>query len=102
MERSSKVFTVRIAHHVHDFAAWKAAFDSDPAGRQASGVRRFWISRQVDDPTLVMIDLDFDTASEAERFLTAMQSIWQAPRARAALRDSPQAQIVQLVERREY
>lgn len=102
MERSGEVFTVRIDHHVHDFAAWKAAFDRDPARRQASGVWRYRISRKVDDPALVTIDLEFDTAGKAERFLAAMRAVWQGPGATAVLRDGPQAQIVRVVERREY
>ena len=58
---------VHIEHPVHDYARWKAAFDSDPIGRQRGGVRRYRISRAVDDPLLVIIDLEFDAApSEAQ------------------------------------
>ncbi len=52
---------MRIEHPVPNFEGWKEAFDSDPVGRERSGVRRYRISRAVDDPNFVTIDLDFDT-----------------------------------------
>ena len=51
---------LRIEHAVSDYGTWKAAFDSDPAGRAQSGVRRYRIMRPVDDPHYVMIDLEFE------------------------------------------
>lgn len=90
--------TVRIEHQIHDFETWKAAFDRDPAGRQQSGVRRYRILRPIDDPAYVMIDLDFDATDEAEAFLTIMSEVWQSPQAAPALRGSPQARIVEVVE----
>lgn len=94
--------TVRIEHQIHDFDAWKAAFDRDPAGRERSGVRRYRVSRPVDDPAYVMIDLDFDSASEAERFLATMREVWRSPQAAPALLGSPQARIVEEVESKAY
>jgi hypothetical protein len=32
---------LRIEHRVPDFDGWKHAFDSDPAGREQAGVRRY-------------------------------------------------------------
>jgi hypothetical protein len=32
--------TLQIEHGVRDYDAWKQAFDSDPVGREAGGVRR--------------------------------------------------------------
>jgi hypothetical protein len=51
---------LRIEHPVPDYDRWKAAFDSDPADRERSGVRRYRILRTTDDPNYVMIDLKFD------------------------------------------
>ena len=39
--------TLRIEHSVPDFAMWKLAFDSDPADRKGSGVRRYEVFRSV-------------------------------------------------------
>ena len=67
---------LRIEHPVPDYDAWKEAFDSDPIGRQQSGVRRYRILRPTDDPNYVMVDLDFDSASEAEAVHSALRELW--------------------------
>ena len=59
------MFTVQIEHPICDFEGWRAAFDRDPAKREASGVRRYRNFRPVDDPKFVIIDLDFDTVIAA-------------------------------------
>ncbi len=66
---------LRIEHPVSDYDAWKAAFDSDPLGRDRSGVRRYRILRATDDPNYVMIDLEFDDASEAEAMHAALREL---------------------------
>ncbi len=91
---------LRIEHPVPDFAGWKTAFDNDPVGRQQSGVRRYQIFRALDDPNDVMIDLEFDTASEAEALLAAMRVVWR--RVEGTVMSNPQARIVETVESKEY
>jgi hypothetical protein len=93
--------TLRIDHKVADFDGWKQAFDSDPAGRERSGVRRYRIMRTIDDPNHVMIDLEFDSVGEAEGLLAAMRELWQVVEP-AGLIEGPQARIVETVETREY
>lgn len=87
---------LRIEHPVPDYATWKQAFDSDPAGRQRSGVRRFHIMRALDDPNFVMIDLEFETKDEAEALLAAMREIWG--RVEGTVMRNPRARIVEVVE----
>ena len=87
---------VRIEHSVLDFEKWKQVFDSDPADRKGSGVRRYQILRAQDDPNFVMIDLEFDSTGEAEAFLRTMQRIWDGP-AKAVTRN-PRARVVDNVE----
>jgi hypothetical protein len=91
---------LRIEHTVPDFARWKQAFDSDPVGRERSGVRRYQVLRSVDDPTYVLIDLEFDTQREAEGLLSAMREVWRGPGGKVMV--NPQARIVDTVESREY
>ncbi|MCA9942340.1 MAG: hypothetical protein KC449_02615 [Anaerolineales bacterium] len=67
---------LRIEHPIFDYDAWKKAFDSDPVGREKSGVRSYQILQPVDDPKYIMIDLEFDTVSQAEALLAAMQVVW--------------------------
>lgn len=93
---------LRIEHQIRDFDSWKRAFDRDPVGREQSGVRHHRILRPVDDPNYVMIDLEFDSSSEAEIFLAALRrDVWGSRRAAAVLIGSPQARIFETVESRE-
>jgi hypothetical protein len=92
--------TLHIEHPTPDFNMWKRAFDSDPAGRQRSGVRRYRVSRAVDDPNYVMIDLEFDTREQAEGLLRTMQGIWGRPD--HTVSRSQQARIVDVVESIEF
>jgi hypothetical protein len=93
---------LRIEHQIRDFAAWKEAFDRDPVGRERLGVRRHRILRPIDDPNYVMVDLEFDSSSEAEDFLAALRrDVWSSRRAAPALIGDPQARIVEAVESEE-
>jgi hypothetical protein len=110
------MYILRIEHPLPDYDAWKAAFDSDPIGRERSGVRRYRILRATDDPNYVMIDLEFDSASEAEAVKAALgnvefESAGEAEAVRAALSDptSPpevthglRVRILEAVETKEY
>jgi len=94
------MYMLRIEHPVPNFDGWKKAFDSDPVGRVKMGVRRYQILRASDDPNYVMIDLEFDTASQAEALLAAMRVVWG--RVEGTIMTNPQARIVEAVETREY
>ena len=93
---------LHIEHPIHDFDIWKKAFESDPAGREKGGVRRYQVLRPIDDPNYVIIDLDFDSARAAVAFLAAMREVWRSPIAASALTGSPQARFVEVVESKEY
>jgi hypothetical protein len=88
--------TLRIEHAVPDFNGWKRAFDSDPADRKGSGVRRYRVLRSVDDPNYVMIDLEFDSLQDAEGLLAKMRRVWSGD-GQKVMRN-PQARIVDTVE----
>ena len=89
---------LRIQHSVPNFDGWKKAFDSDPVNRRASGVRRYHVRRSVADPNFVMVDLEFDSASEAERLLEKLRNLWAGPG--AAMMRNPEAWIVETIESR--
>ncbi len=94
---------LRIEHQIRDFDTWKRAFENDPVGRERSGVRHHRVLRPIDDPNYVIIDLEFDSSSEAEAFLAALRrDVWGSRRAAPALIGSPQARIVEAVESKEY
>jgi hypothetical protein len=93
---------LRLEHAISDFEVWKAAFDRDPVHREQSGVRRYQVFRPVDDPNYIAVDLEFDTAGEAETFRDALRDLWASGRAAPALRSTPNVRIVDAVETREY
>jgi hypothetical protein len=90
---------LRIEHRVSQYEVWKLAFDSDPVDQRGSGVRRYQILRGLDDPSDVMIDLEFDTMSEAQALLNAMRRVWE--RVEGKIMWNPQAWIVEVTESRE-
>jgi hypothetical protein len=92
---------LQIEHSVRDFDAWKAVFDGDPVGRERGGVRRYQILRPVDDPNYVAVDLEFDTAGEAEAFRASLLDLWSRVEAEGLI-ESPRARIVETVESKEY
>lgn len=92
---------LRIEHLVPNYDAWKAAFDSDPMGREKSGVRRYQILRALDNPNYVMIDLEFDTVSEAEALLAGLRVMWGRVEV-SSIMQNPQARIVEVAETRAY
>ncbi|MEO6472299.1 MAG: hypothetical protein ABIR57_10195 [Aeromicrobium sp.] len=94
--------TVHIEHAVKDFAAWKAVFDRYPDMRAGHHVRRYDISRPVDDPKFVMIRLDFDARAEAEAFVSTMRGLWTSAQAASVLAGPPQARITETVEEASY
>jgi hypothetical protein len=94
------MLTVQIEHPMRDFKSWRAAFDSDPVGRKQAGVRRYRILRPVDEPNRVVIELDFDSASEAEAFVAAMRKVWN--RVEGTIIMSPTARIFESIETKEY
>jgi hypothetical protein len=92
---------LQVEHAVRDYDVWKQAFDGDPIGREAGGVRHHRIVRANDDPNRVMIELEFDTTDEAERFRTKLEEMWVDAGPRLGL-ESPSAQIVDVAEQKSY
>ena len=93
--------TLVVTHVMRDFDAWKEMFESDPLGREASGVRRHRILRATDDPNDVTIELDFDTMGEAESLRGRLQEMWTTGGPRLGL-ESPKARVLDEVERKDY
>ena len=92
------MFVLRIEHAVGDFEGWRKAFENDPIGRERSGVRRYRVLRPTRDPNYVMVDLEFDTASEAEACHAALRELWSG----VEVAQNPKARTVEIVESKEY
>jgi hypothetical protein len=92
--------TLHIEHPVTDFGTWQAAFDRFAQVREESGVRGHRILRPVDDAHNVVIDLDFPTTAQAERFLGFLQTkVWTSADSAPALAGTPQTKILEPVSR---
>jgi hypothetical protein len=87
---------LRIEHAVPDFDRWRRAFDSDPEGRQRSGVLRYRVMRACEDPNFALIDLEFAELAPAEAFLTRLRDLWN----RVDVARDPQTRVVELIEER--
>ena len=89
--------TLRIEHPISDFAVWRTAFDRIADQRRAAGALRERVSRPVDDPRYVLIDLDFATREQAERFLGFLQtSVWAIPANSPALAGRPVTRVLDI------
>ena len=93
--------TLRIEHPVPDFEAWKQAFDNDPLGREQSGVRRYRVFRSIDDPTYVMVDMEFDSVDQAQAMREALRGLWDRVQAEGLIGDQ-QVRLVETIESHEY
>jgi hypothetical protein len=92
---------LQIEHGVRDYDAWKQSFDSDPVGREAGGVRSYRIFRTVDDPNDVVIELEFDSVSDAEAFRAKLRELWGRIGGELGL-ESPLARILDVMETKSY
>lgn len=91
--------TLHIEHPITDFETWKAAFDGFAEQRKNAGVRGHRILRPVGDVRYVVVDLDFQTLDEAERFLHFLQTkVWNSAENAPALVGTPQTKILEAAD----
>ena len=94
------MIVLQIEHPVPDYNNWKKAFDNDPVNRKQSGVRRYKIFRQADDPNYVIVHLEFDTLDTAKNLLTALQQLWK--QVEGKVMTGPKTRIIEIIESKEY
>jgi hypothetical protein len=88
--------TLHIEHRITDFDIWTSAFNRFADVRREAGVRAQRVQRPVDDPTYVVIDLDFDTTNEAKAFLHFLNTkVWAVPDNAPALAGSPETMVLE-------
>lgn len=91
--------TLRIQHPITDYATWRQAFDRFAGLRQQGGVQAFRVCRPVDDPLVVLIDLDFDTPDAAVAFEEVLRTrVWSTPQNSPALAGNPVTRVLTLEE----
>jgi len=77
--------TLHIENTVHDYETWEQTFDKFESFRADNGVRSYRLSRGVEDPNRVTIDLEFGSRQEAETFVPLLEKIWATPQSRDQL-----------------
>ena len=93
------MFVLRIEHPVPDFDAWKRAFDRDPMGRAASGVRRYRVLRPHDDPNYAVVELELETIADVDALHARLKELWGGVGGRII--GAPQSRVFELTERRD-
>lgn len=97
-EMEETLTTLRIEHAISDYQVWRTAFDSFADMRASAGVRSFAVRLPVDDPAYLMLDLEFDTASAAQKFVGFLeQHVWSTPASSPGLAGVPKSRILDLV-----
>ncbi|MDQ2951653.1 MAG: hypothetical protein M3R54_05265 [Chloroflexota bacterium] len=90
--------TLHIEHRITDFRTWKAAFDRFESTRAEAGVQDQRVQQPVDDDQYVVIDLDFATVEQAQRFLSFLEaSVWSTRTASPGLAGTPRTAILESV-----
>jgi len=93
--------TLRIQNTVKDFDEWKAVFDKFDRFRTEKGMRSYRMSRRVDEPSDVVVDLDFDSLEAATAFRAALEQIRQTPQSKGQLVSYEAPVLYDLVEQRD-
>ena len=90
--------TVIVRNQVHDYAAWKEAFDRYDRFRADHGVRTYRVLRETDEPSQVVVELDLDTAEDAGLLRRDHEKIWATPVSRGHLVSHEEPVVLSLVE----
>jgi hypothetical protein len=91
---------VRIEHEVTSYDGWKKAFDSDPIERKKSGVKQYHIYQPADNPKYVVIDLEFESMSEAQATKVALEKMMT--KVIGTLIFGPKITLLNQIESRKY
>jgi len=90
--------TLHIEHPITDLAVWRAAFDRFAERRRQGGVSAERIQQPVDDDHYVVVDLDFATVDQAQRFLGFLETtVWASRESSPALAGRPLTRILERV-----
>jgi hypothetical protein len=88
--------TLHIEHPITDLATWRSAFDRFAPSRAQAGVLAARLAQPVDDPHYIVVDLDFETAEQAGRFLGFLRErVWADRSSSPALAGDPRTLILE-------
>jgi hypothetical protein len=90
--------TLHIEHPISELHVWLTAFGTFAEARQRAGVRAHRVYQPVDDDKYIVIDLDFDTVDEAERFRTFLEvNVWSSRDTSPGLAGAPRTRVLERV-----
>ena len=91
--------TLHIEHPITNFATWRGAYDRFADHRRQAGVTAERVARPVDDDRYVVVDLDFPSPEQAQRFLSFLEStVWASRESSPALAGTPRTRLLEAAE----
>jgi hypothetical protein len=87
--------TLHIEHAITDLQTWLGAFGRFEDARRKAGVKEQRVHQPIDDDKYIYVELDFDTAEQAEGFKRFLETrVWSSPDASPALGGTPKARVL--------
>ena len=94
----ARMSTLHIEHPITDLTTWKTAFDRFAERRRQGGVCGERVQHPVDDDRYVVIELDFPSRQQAQRFLGFLETtVWASRDSSPALAGTPRTRILEPV-----
>jgi hypothetical protein len=91
--------TLHIEHPITDYDTWSGAFARFADRRREAGVRRWRVTRPLDDPQYILVDLDFDSVEQARAFEGFLRAqVWTATANSPGLAGEPATRILDLAQ----
>ncbi len=89
--------TLHIENTVRDFDTWTAAFNKFERFRADNNVRSYRLSRYVEDPNKITVDLEFDSVEDATAFSIQLKRIHATPQSKSQLVTTTGPQLMETV-----
>ena len=93
--------TLHVSNIVRNYDSWKGNFDKFDDARKQRGVRGYRIARGDDEPTRVIVDLDFDSTTRAEEFAEFLRGVMNTPQAQQELLEHDTPVVLEVMEERQ-
>jgi len=92
------VATLHIEHPISDLQPWLGAFGQFAEARREAGVLVERVQQPVGDDKYIVVDLEFETVEDAEKFKEFLETVvWQSRDLSPGLAGAPQARVLQQV-----
>lgn len=93
--------TLHVSNIVRNYDRWKDTFDRFDRARKERGVRGYRIARGAEEPTRVVVDLDFDSTTRAEEFAEFLRGVMSTPQAQQELLEHETPVVLEVMEERQ-